>query len=243
MKIILEDRTGAGFPSVRDSLALPLPDLAPLKLRYGKKAFSRQAFEGFKRDWEGPEGKEIREPAATLAIIRTEDLKLVSGIEEETGNAERAIAALWTLGEKLENHASRLLDGQKEIEGILYNVVGSLTLVGMHAKIRQWIAERFAGPQNLNIVGEFYPGGPCLGMDTLPVLLDLADRERTLGVSCRGGELLHPLKSGCALFLLGKGEEKILSPVEPCKPCLGKKCLYFQMGGCHIACDEDNQAL
>lgn len=233
MKIILENRMELDAGK-EHFLPLPMPDLTLLGTRYGKRAFSRRKFETFRTQWEGKSGEALRKPAAKLVLLPEEELMRqgLGNVSIPTGGL--AVVAIWTLGPELEKYASRLLEDQREIEGILFNVAGSLTLIAMHDQVRQWIKDEIALPKNLNIVEEFYPGGPGLGMQTLASLLSLVDEEETLGVTCQGGELLHPLKSGCSIFMLGDGEEKGLSPVTPCDPCLGKKCLYFQMGGCHM---------
>ncbi len=243
MKIILEDRTGTDRTEKHQKTSLPLPDLKPLQLRYGNRAFSRKVFADFQEQWTGTVGRDLRKPASRLVLLNTAELKKNLNGPFDPGPAPYAVAALWTLGQHLEDFSSRLLEGKQEIQGILFNVAGSLTLINMHKEVRQWVGMHLAKPRKLNIVGESYPGGPGLEIETLPALLNLVDGEESLGISCRDGELLHPLKSGCSLFFLGPGKERLLSPFQPCDPCLGKKCLYYQMGGCHIACDEDNQGL
>lgn len=241
MKITLENRTKL---SVGKEHVLPLakPDLTVLETRYGTRAFARREFEAFRTQWEGETGEDLRKAAARFVLLTGEELGKKGLLNLPIPGKDLAVVALWTLGPKLEKHASGLLDVKREIEGILYDVAGSLTLIGMHEQVRQWIRNEIAVPNNLNIVNEFYPGGPGLEMHTLATTLSIADEEGTLGITCRGGELLHPLKSGCCIFLLGEGAEKTLPPIEPCNPCLGNKCLYFQMGGCHMPKSESSPA-
>lgn len=232
MKIMLENRVE---PNVEEHiLALAMPDLTSLGIRYGTRSFSRRRFEAFKTRWEGESGEALRKPAAKLVLLTGEGLERKKLGNVSVARDSLAVIAVWTLGADLERFASQLLEDQREIEGILFNVAGSLTLIGIHNQVRQWIKEKIGRPNSLNLIREFYPGGPGLGMQTLPTLVSLVDGERSLGVTCRGGKLLNPVKSGCSIFLLGEGKEKTLPPLQPCKPCLGKKCLYYQMGGCHM---------
>jgi hypothetical protein len=244
VKVTLENRTDPYLAEVRESLYFPLPNLSPLESRYEKRTFSRRAFESFRKDWEGMRGEEIRgEAAARLVLLEPRNLGEAFDGCFDPGMSPLLIAAVWTLGPNLEHHASNLLESNKEIEGILFNVVGSLTLIAMHTRLQQWAIERVARPRGHNIVGEIYPGGSSLGMETLQSLLNLVDGEGTLGITCCGGELLQPLKSGCSIFQLGEGKEQVLSLVEPCNPCLGKKCLYYKMGGCHLTSGEKTQSI
>ena len=61
----------------------------------------------------------------------------------------------------------------------------------------------------------------------------------TLGIN----GVLHPLKSQCAMFFVGRPQPgaRVRLDEIPCSSCKGSKCLYRQFGGCHLPINRQPQ--
>ena len=143
--------------------------------------------------------------------------------------------AVWTIGAELEKEASEMMSSLGNLmTGFLLDVAGSIALYNMHAELTAWIKENIAVPDNKFINGEFYPGMGSIKQDLMERVVTLGETERMIGVSASGNSLLRPRKSQCSFTALGSSEHEIEVKMEPCRPCTGKKCLYYQLGGCHM---------
>ena len=111
---------------------------------------------------------------------------------------------------------------------------GSIALYSMHAELILWIRQNDAAPNDKFINGEFYPGMGGMRQDLMENVVTLGETERLIGVSASGNSLLRPRKSQCSFLALGASEHEAEVKMEPCKPCNGKRCLYYQLGGCHM---------
>lgn len=150
-------------------------------------------------------------------------------------SVDQAVMAVWTIGAELEKEASEMMSQLGNLmTGFLLDVAGSIALYNMHAELILWIRQNIAVPNNKFINGEFYPGMGSMRQDLMEKVVTLGETERLIGVSASGNSLLRPRKSQCSFLALGSSEHETEVKMEPCKPCNGKKCLYYQLGGCHM---------
>lgn len=174
------------------------------------------------------------------AVIRVLDLKAAAdNFGRETlvlnDTVDKIVMAVWTIGAELEREASEIMSSKGNLTtGFLLDVVGSIALYNMHAELSEWIKENIAASENKYINGEFYPGIGNMRQDLMERVVGIGETERMIGVSASGNSLLRPRKSQCSFIALGSYEHEIEVKMAPCRPCAGKKCLYYQLGGCHI---------
>ncbi|WP_302794714.1 hypothetical protein [Cloacibacillus evryensis] len=174
------------------------------------------------------------------AVIRTLPIKTAAdnfGTKTLPLNdsVDQIVMAVWTIGAELEKEASEMMSSLGNLmTGFLLDVAGSIALYNMHAELTAWIKENIAVPDNKFINGEFYPGMGSIKQDLMERVVTLGETERMIGVSASGDSLLRPRKSQCSFTALGSSEHEIEVKMEPCRPCTGKKCLYYQLGGCHM---------
>ena len=101
-------------------------------------------------------------------------------------------------------------------------------------ELERWVKENPAAKLGKFVNGEFYPGMGSMRQDLMEKVVTLGETEKIIGVGASGLSLLRPRKSQCSFVALGSAEHEAVFKSEPCKPCAGKKCLYYQLGGCHM---------
>ena len=152
--------------------------------------------------------------------------------DEEVGDV---VLAIWTLGADLEKESSRLMSTKGDLmTGFLMDVAGSIALYNIHETLMDWVEKNIAAKESSFIIREFYPGFDSVDQNMMEKVVNASDATKTIGVEARGSALLFPRKTQCSFVGLGtKKREKAVTAI-PCNPCNGAKCLYYQLGGCHM---------
>ncbi|MEG1911035.1 MAG: hypothetical protein RRY12_05120 [Cloacibacillus sp.] len=221
-----------------DESSLMDVDLHALENFYMEKGEKHQkSLSKFMNFWEQDGYEKLFNPSARiLSFTKDEAINIFGkGFMEVNESVDRIVMSVWTIGGTLEQSGSALMSTTGSLmTGYLLDVTGSIALYEMHAMLIEWIQSKIALPANRYINGEFYPGMGSMRQDLMEKVVSVGDTERLIGVSASGNSLLRPRKSQCSFLSLGSAENAVLVREEPCHPCSGKKCLYYQLGGCHM---------
>lgn len=203
-----------------------------------------KAFNEFTNHWDSPECQDLIEPKACITFLPTgnfmghlQGLRLTTLNREFRDCLERSpMTALltWTLGEPIERHVSDLCSGKNPLVGLLADVAASLLLNEIHHHLRTLIAEETSSQFRLNPVAEHYPGIGSQESSLIPPVFELSGADRVLDIGLNDHMMIRPKKSQCSVVLLGDEPEPPELTDTACMPCQGKKCLYYQLGGCHV---------
>lgn len=202
----------------------------------------RRAVGKFIDYWEGDACARLFKPKAAIKVLPLDTVSENFGTDKLRINesVDKSVMAVWTIGFDLEREASELMSvAGKIMTGFLLDVAGSIALYDMHSELVEWIKREIAAPAGKFINGEFYPGIGSMDQDMMEKVTLIGDTERTIGVSAVGDSLLKPRKSQCSFLAFGASEHETEVRMSPCKPCTGKKCLYYQLGGCHMIMERD----
>lgn len=220
-------------------------DLTPMRSHYDSLGqHPVKKMEAFLRYWE-EEGKTTLSPRARIARIDSEAVRDVLPPQalSHFGKADILVLAIWTLGEELERESSRIM-GRKGsmMQGLLLDVAGSLALYDMHNLLLDWLAREpaFGGR---HVADEYYLGAEGDPQALMQRIERLGETAKWLGVEARGSSMFHPRKTQCAFVCLGEEKRPFRRTVLPCQPCDGKRCLYYQLGGCHLGIIKGSDGL
>ena len=219
---------------------------------YKEKKALQEGFEQFRerwlRDWHElprPQAGLIRwqRPELREDFIPTfdadKDRDLRQALEEQ---CDYAWAAVWTIGAELEETAEAYVS-TSALQGMFLDVAGSLLMGNIRKALHKYVGE--LSGEELTVLGEHIPeiserdprlrrvAGPW--MEAPPELRP----GFTLGIN----GVLHPLKSQCAMFFVGRPQPgaRVRLDEIPCSSCKGSKCLYRQFGGCHLPINRQPQ--
>ncbi len=215
-------------------------DLTPLQLRYvdmGEK--HARNMDKFMQYW-NEHGQDLIIPKARIALVDPKEAEKYFDSEsiKITEEAELLAAVVWTLGERLEKESSVLMSQTgSRMSGFILDVAGSVVLFEMHNDILDWITAELLPETGKKATGEFYPGIGDTGSAVMCELEKSLKTRSTLGVEARGNSMFYPRKTQCTFIVLGqeRGEgSRSLTKILPCAPCSGERCLYRQLGGCHL---------
>ncbi|GEM_PF-534190 len=184
------------------------------------------------------EGKEtLLSPKARLVMMPKKEAERNFGYDIMLGeeSADHVIMAVWTLGGDLEKKSMELMSANGDrMMGFLLDVAGSIALYNMHDVLIEWIRSELAAPNNKFITKEFYPGQNDVILDMMEKIELLGCTERTIEVAAHGSPMFHPMKTQCSFVGISSTPLDVSLSVLPCSPCSDKKCLYYQLGGCHM---------
>lgn len=239
-------RENAGPPTLETRRAGTLDlDLGPLEAHYrrqGEAAF--RYFCKFSELWMSPQCREAIEPGASIVFIPARILseKLQGSEMVETGGefrellerTRRTALLVWTIGGRIEEQISRYCEGNERLVGFLLDAATSLLLNEMHNVLRALVKEEALSLFSLFPIAEYYPGVGSPNSSLIRPILDISDADRRLGLATNDQMMIHPKKSQCSVVLLGEEKDSRILVNSPCIPCQGKKCMYFQLGGCHV---------
>lgn len=226
----------------REFPGLPLAvDLSPLERHYqalGKRHVPK--VEAFRRFW-AQEGEGLLAPRASVAGIAPEEVADVLP-REVTGSAGTLVLMVWTLGDGLERECERVMSQQgNAMWGLLLDVAGSIALYDMHRLLREWVGSPDRPFGENHVVGEFYPGSGNTSRPLVESVERLGRTAATLGAETRGSVMFHPRKTQYSFLCLGKEGGAFFGGPSPCSPCAGRRCLYYQLGGCHLGLRMDSR--
>lgn len=203
--------------------------------RRGEK--NLECLEKFLPLWDKEWEPELFDPKARIVLKSDENIKSTFGKEFNYGDIDTSMTALmvWTVGEDIEKKSSKLMSLRGDLmSGFLLDVAGSIALYDMHRILLDWVSKRVEREHSKFVSAEFYPGFKNASQFVMDKIEVEGKTEETIGVSASDKLMLKPRKTQCSF--VGIGNEKVqLSPfASPCDPCSGKKCLYYQLGGCHM---------
>lgn len=187
--------------------------------------------------WETEWGPELFAPKARIVLKSNESVKSVFGKEVNYGDVDTSITALmiWTVGEDIEKKSSKLMSLRGDLmSGFLLDVVGSIALYDMHRVLLEWVSDKVERDYSKFVSAEFYPGFKNAPQSIMDKIQTEGKTEETIGVTAHDKLMLRPRKTQCSFVGFGSKKIQLSSSVGPCNPCSGKKCLYYQLGGCHM---------
>ena len=236
---IFSSEYGAGLSRIEERESAPVGvNLAALERFYAQMGDKhKRNFDKFAAYWEAEGFEKLFNPAARVVTMP------VSVAEENFGaellrvndSVSEVVMIVWTIGPELERECSEMMNSTGSLmTGFLLDVAGSVALYDMHAALGLWVKASPAAGLGKFVNGEFYPGMGSMRQDLMEKVVTLGDTEKIIGVGASGLSLLRPRKSQCSFVALGSAEHEAVFKSEPCKPCAGKKCLYYQLGGCHM---------
>jgi len=220
-------------------------DMGSLEVHYrrqGEACFS--SFRKFSVLWESPHLREVVEPEGSIVFISPGALsgKLEGSETTAAGKAFRKsletstrIALMaWTIGSGIEEKISRYCAGKERVVGFLLDAAASLLLNEMHKIMRVLVREEAWSRFSLSPMAEHYPGVGRSGSSLIGHVLEISRSACRSGIEVDNQKMIHPEKSQCSAVLLGEEKNAVILANSPCIPCPGKRCPYFQLGGCHV---------
>ncbi len=220
---------------------------------YKEKKALQLGFEEFRGRWE-KEWYLLPRPQAGLIQWQRQELQqdFIPTFDPEQDHdlrqalseqCEYAYAAVWTIGQELEETAEAYVSNSA-LQGMFLDVAGSLMMGNIRKALHKYVDE-LSGDSSLTVLGEHIPEiserDPRLRRIAAPWME--ADPKLRPGFSLSVNGVLHPLKSQCAMFFMGQPQPgaKVRLDEIPCSSCKGSKCLYRQFGGCHLPINKQPQ--
>lgn len=219
---------GPGFTVDFSVLLEHYAKLGENKLRY---------LEDFIPQWNEQWEPELFDPKASVVLMDAGRMQNVFGDVLGDSILEEKMSALivWTVGEGIEKKSSELMSGRGTLmSGFLLDVTGSLALYGMHRTLLEWVGGKVEEDYVKFISSEIYPGFKGVPQSVMDKIEIAAETAETIGVHAHGNSMMKPRKTQCCFIGFGDKKMSLLSAVIPCSPCAGRKCLYYQLGGCHM---------
>ncbi|MDO4218903.1 MAG: hypothetical protein Q4C78_02815 [Synergistaceae bacterium] len=213
-------------------------NLTSLDEFYAHQAPSRQEdYLAFKEHWGTGQKNFFAPRAAAKQLNKKEIAEFGFDLSDKLFfGAQKVYAAVWTLGNALENYVNYLMANNNLTAGLMLDVAGSVALRNIRHDLINWVDTHSRGKARF-VCAEYYPGLKVFPLKFVPRVLEITDAYNILGVSASENCFLTPAKTKCAFFFLGQEAHKT-APIR-CIPCLDKKCLYWQMGGCHMLFLDD----
>ena len=227
-----------GAPAAKlasEPVAVNLTELEKFYERLGER--QKKAYDKFANFWTSEGFDALYHPVARVVVMPIDTAEENFGAEllRVNDSVSEAVMMVWTIGPALERRCQVMMSERGALmNGFLLDVVGSISLYDMHAALCRWVREFCAAPRGKYVNGEFYPGLGSMRQDLMERVVSLGDTEETIGVGASSMSLLRPRKSQCSFIALGGAEHEAVFKAEPCVPCAGRKCLYYQLGGCHM---------
>lgn len=193
--------------------------------------------ERFIPQWEEEWEPDLFDPKARILLMSDENMRQKFGDTIDYGEAEISLSALmiWTVGEEIEKKSSKLMSLRGDLmSGFLLDVAGSIALYEMHKLLLGWVSDKVETDHSKFVSAEFYPGFKNAPQSVMDKIEAEGKTEETIGVTAHDKSMLRPRKTQCSFVGFGSKKVHLSSSVGPCDPCSGKKCLYYQLGGCHM---------
>lgn len=212
--------------------------------RYYKKQGDRlhEAFTDFYASWQSSLCQDVLQPRAVITFMPTRRLinvlndqspqEIETNLADTLEKSSTVALTVLTLGVAIDELFIKLRTRAKFIICLLVDTASSLLLYEMHVRLRKLIGEIAESRFSLYPMYECYPGIGGQSLKLIPIILKLSNAERIIGVRVNEMTMMYPKKSECSIMLLGK--EKAKMTIQPCAPCQGNRCLYYQLGGCHL---------
>lgn len=209
------------------------PQAGKLRPYYDKSAPLRKRFDAFISLWERNLKEALLKPTAYVILLGQENLQKFSPLPID-GFFICAAASFWTIGPKLEEHASHLAASGQAVEALILDALGTMALAEAKERVRNFIEKEIAIPLGLYSAEHYPTGEEKILSEMLALFHTSAKRRGAEGTSPTSKEPLYPMKSGFCLFLFSEKEVELKTSGKRCKPCLKEGCGYFQIGGCPI---------
>lgn len=199
----------------------------------------RNEFKAFKTAWQNDYAPKLSMSAAlvpeTPAFLRDTLLPVLPEGMKNTfrdANIQKTFCGIWTLGPELDALSDELMRDNL-VWAFFLDVAATNVLLHLHARLLTLIPDFFSETEKYSIA-EYYPGSDLAESGLVPYI---ADRAIEIGFPAQRNKygMIQPKKSQCAIILCGENADRI--PKMPCGVCLGAKCTYHQLGGCHMGRD------
>lgn len=234
MKIFFENRSGLLFDTKRvHTFEFVAPQGNNLRPYYDKSASLRERFEVFISLWQDSLKEALLDPFARVILLDQEGLHKFFTLPSD-GFFICAAASFWTIGPKLEEHASHLAASGQAVEALILDALGTMALAEAKERVRNFIEKEIAIPLGLYSAEHYPTGEEKILSEMLALFYTMAKRRGAEEVSLTSKGPWYPMKSGFSLFLFSENELEPKTSEEGCKPCLKEGCGYFQIGGCHL---------
>ena len=213
-------------------------DLTPIVEHYlamGKKY--KAITDNFVSSWQNGWEQQLFNPKAVLRIVDQETVANVfkGAISYKDQDVKFTLLAVWTIGVDLEHQSAQIMSQKSGfISGFLLDVAGSAALYDTHVALLSWAERTAAAKYGLHVSEELYPCSADMPQALMEEVTSVGDTQNTIGVKAGCASMLLPRKTQCAFFGIGPNELTKPVSVRPCVPCTGKRCLYCQLGGCHM---------
>ncbi|MCF7935538.1 MAG: hypothetical protein K9L28_04285 [Synergistales bacterium] len=239
LTIVCTDRTGPSPEDAGTVDAVPVTvDFSHLREHHRRMGTKHlENVDEFLAYWHGEAEQRFADPRARVVLMDAPTGRETFGqdLQREEGKDSLIAMAVWTVGSRLEEESAEMASRNGErIRGLLLDVTGTLMLFAIHDALLDWLRKGVAEPRGLSLTEEFYPGFSGIDSHMMERIQSVGKTGETIGVTARKGYVLHPGKSQCSFVTVGEGEEGIQKGPPPCNPCLGVRCLYYQLGGCHL---------
>ncbi len=214
-------------------------NLTSLDEFYASQPSSRQGdYSAFKKNWEaGGKNKFFVPRVVAKQLGKTEIAEFGFDLKDELFcGAQKVYAIVWTIGDALEKSVASLMESGQLTAGLMLDVAGSVALRNIRHDLIDWLSAHSRGNSRF-VCAEYYPGLKVFPLKFVPRVLEITGAWDILGVSANESCFLSPAKTKCAFFFLGRKSHKT-NPIR-CIPCAHEKCLYWQMGGCHMLFLDD----
>jgi hypothetical protein len=221
LKIFLSEMKKGELGELSEFDGLPVEvDFSPLRAHYEKRGKRLAVCLGEFIEWWENEGEPaLLEPLASLLVVYN--------------GCGVSVLAVWTIGERLETKTGQFLrDVDSVMRGFLLNVAGSVALYCVHGSLLRWIDESLARPMGKRVSAQHYMSAESIGADAIKEMVRLCRTRETIGADLFGTSMLKPRNTQYASVTLGESAAE--RTAAPCVPCDGMKCLYYQLGGCHL---------
>ena len=189
--------------------------------------------EQIKEYWETEGEQRLFDPKARIALMTRGKAENMFG-EVAFGESVEFVASLtWSIGDALEIESVEWMQKRESMKGLLLDVTGSLCLYEMHSALLDWIGVSVAASMGLSVIEQFYPGIDACNSGVIERMQENMGTDHYIGVRLHG-DMLYPRKAQCSFVMIGEGLSNPLKRYIPCNPCHGSRCLYWQLGGCHM---------
>lgn len=225
----IEETDGPAFSTTLESL---VAQYGAMGERFAKAA------DRFVDFWNDEVAGGCIDPKARILVLYPEEMEIrfSAVLSHCETRPERTVLMVWTVGDALERRSAEIMsETGRSTEGLLLDVAGSIMLYKMHAALLGWAESTLAPSLEQPVSGALYPGFGGMLQDVMEDIERNARTEETIGVTARGTGMLHPRKTQCSFVILGQSAAARWDVALPCSPCNGVRCLYRQLGGCHLA--------
>ncbi len=155
-----------------------------------------------------------------------DEIALASAIIEIMGRAQKLIAAVVTIGDRLEKRVSTLFAEKQALKAFALEEVGVSAQFELSTALGVMIKED-AHAVSLQSSSALFPGNDGIDIRQQSKIFSLAGGEK-IGMSLSESSMLHPVKSASMIFGFGKDIPQ-WNRTKDCEPCKARdRCCFRQ---------------